>query len=182
MKAIAINGSPRINGNSDVLCDQFLKGAQEAGCETEKIQIGKAKLNPCHACYACKTTGRCIQQDDMDEILEKLIHSDVILLATPVYFYSMDAQMKTLIDRSLARYQEIKDKTFYFAITAADPNHEAMDPTIAGLKGYTTCLPGAVVKDVFYGTGAWEKGDVLGLPVMQKIYEAGKKINESRGL
>jgi multimeric flavodoxin WrbA len=176
MKVIAIQGSPRINGNSDALCDQFLKGAQEAGCETEKIQIGKEKISPCHACYACRKTGKCIQQDGMDEILDKLILADVILLSTPVYFYSMDAQMKILIDRSLARYQEIKNKTFYFALTAADPNHEAMDATISGLKGYTTCLPGAVVKEVFYGTGAWEKGDILGLPVMKKIYEAGKKL------
>lgn len=176
MKVIAISGSPRTNGNSDVLCDQFLKGAQESGCEIEKIKIGKVKLSPCHACYACRKTGRCVQKDGMDEILEKLIQADVILLTTPVYFYSMDAQMKILIDRSLARYQEIKNKTFYFAVTAADPTHEAMEPTIAGLKGYTTCLPGAVVKEVFYGTGAWEKGDILELPVMDKIYEAGKRL------
>lgn len=176
MKVIAVSGSPRTNGNSDALCNQFLKGAQEAGCETEKIQIGKAKINTCHACYACRETGRCVQQDDMEVILEKIIQADVILLATPVYFYSMDAQMKILIDRSLARYREIEDKIFYFAITAADPSHEAMESTIAGLKGYTTCLPGAVVKDIFYGTGTWEKGDILGLPVMEKIFEAGKSL------
>lgn len=176
MKVIAVSGSPRTNGNSEVLCDEFLKGAQEAGCETEKIQIGKTKISPCHACYACRETGRCVQNDGMNEILEKIIQADVILLATPVYFYSMDAQMKIFIDRSLARYQEIKDKTFYFAVTAADPTHEAMEPTIAGLNGYTACLPGAVVKDVFYGTGAWEKGDILELPVMKKIFQAGKSL------
>jgi len=132
MKVIAISGSPRISGNSDVLCDEFLKGAKEAGCEVEKVSLAKIKLSPCIACYACGKTSKCIQKDGMEEVLEKLIQSDVILLATPVYFYSMDAQMKMFIDRSLPRYQEIKNKDFYFAVTAADPNHEAMAPTIAG--------------------------------------------------
>jgi hypothetical protein len=76
----------------------------------------------------------------------------------------------------LPRYKEIKNKTFYFAITEADPMHEAIEPTLAGLKGYIDCLPGAVGKDIFYGTGAWEKGDILGLPVMNNIFEAGKNI------
>lgn len=176
MKVIVINGSPRTGGNCDALCDMFLKGAKEAGCETEKVNLANLKLSPCTACYACRKTGKCIQKDGMDELLEKLIQSDVILLATPVYFYSMDAQMKMFIDRCLPRYQEIKDKDFYFSVTAADPNHDAMDPTIAGFRGYTACLPGAKEKDVFYGTGAWEKGDILGLPVMDKVYEAGKNL------
>jgi len=84
--------------------------------------------------------------------------------------------MKMFIDRCLPRYQEIKNKDFYFALTATDPNHEAMEPTIAGFRGYTACLPGAKEKNVFYGTGAWEKGDILGLPVMQKVYEAGRNV------
>ena len=69
----------------------------------------------------------------------------------------INGQMKIFIDRCLPRYQEIKNKDFYFALTAADPNHEAMEPTIAGFRGYTACLPGAKEKNVFYGTGAWEK-------------------------
>lgn len=176
MKVIIISGSPRIGGNSDVLCDEFLKGAKEAGCEAEKISLAKIELRPCIACYACGKTGKCIQKDGMEEILEKLIQSDVIFLATPVYFYSMNAQMKMFIDRSLPRYQEIKNKDFYFAVTAADPNHEAMEATIAGFRGYIACLPGAKEKNVFYGTGAWQKGDILGLPVRKKVYEAGKNI------
>ena len=83
MKVIAISGSPRLGGNSDVLCDEFLKGAKEAECEVEKISLTKIKLSPCCACYACGKTGKCIQKDGMEEVLEKLIQSDVILLATP---------------------------------------------------------------------------------------------------
>lgn len=176
MKVIAISGSPRIGGNSDLLCDEFLKGAKEKGNEIEKINLGKCNIRPCKACYKCKDNGTCAIEDDMKKILEKLILADVIVLATPVYFYSMDAQMKIFIDRCLARYLEIKNKKFYFAITAADPDHNAMEATIGGLKGYTDCLPNAQVIDILYGTGAWDKGDILKLPVLKQAYESGKNI------
>ena len=176
MKVLVISGSPRIDGNSDVLCDQFIKGAKQAGHETDKINLSKKKLSPCFACYSCRNDGVCIQKDDMAEILEKLVSADIIVLSTPVYFYSMDAQMKMFIDRCIPRYREIKNKDFYFIITAADPQHEAIDGTMEGFRGYTRCLPGAKEKGIIYGTGAWEKGDILGLPVMQEAYEMGKSI------
>lgn len=176
MKVLAVSASPRIEGNSDLLCEQFLKGAKEAGNETEKINLAKIRITPCTACYGCRKTGRCVQKDGMDEMLAELIQSDVILLATPVYFYSMDAQMKIFIDRCLPRYQEIRNKDFYFAVVAADSRREAMEPALAGFRGYISCLPGAKEKGIFYGTGAWEKGDILGLPVMQTVYEVGKRL------
>ncbi len=176
MKVIAISASPRIGGNSDMLCDQFLKGAEESGHETEKINFGRMKVSPCTACYACRSNHICVQKDGMEEILKKLIAADVIVLATPVYFYSMDAQMKIFIDRCLPRYQEIKDKSFYYIITAADPQQTAADETIAGLRGYLRCLPGANEKGIIFGVGAWDKGDIIGLPAMREAYEAGKNI------
>jgi multimeric flavodoxin WrbA len=135
MKILAISASPRKGGNSDVLCDQFLKGAGEAGHETEKISLSDKRLNPCTGCYGCGKTNACVIQDDMAEILQKLIEADVVVLATPVYFYSMDAQMKMMIDRCLPRYKEITNKEFYLIVTAADPQHSAADETIAGLRG-----------------------------------------------
>lgn len=176
MKVLAISASPRKGGNSDVLCDQFLKGASEAGHETEKIQLGNKNITPCVGCYGCRSNHSCVKKDDMKEILQKLIEADVIVLATPVYFYSMDAQMKIMIDRCLPRYQEIRNKDFYYIITAADPEHSAADETIAGLRGYLRCLPGAKEKGIIYGTGTWEKGDVLKHPAMEEAYKAGKGI------
>lgn len=176
MKVIAISASPRSGGNSDVLCDQFLKGAGEAGHETEKISIGSKDIHPCMACYGCRKTKACVRKDDMEEILEKLIAADIIVLATPVYFYSMNAQMKAFIDRCLPRYQEMKDKAFYYIVTAADPQHSAAEETIAGLRGYLRCLPGAQEKGIIYGTGTWDKDDVYRHPAFEKAYEAGKNI------
>ena len=100
----------------------------------------------------------------MDELLDKVIGADVIVLAVPVYFYSMAAQMKVFIDRCFARYTEIKNKQFYFIVTAADPQRSAAEETIAGLRGFLRYLPGAEEKGVVYGTGAWDKGDSLRHP------------------
>jgi multimeric flavodoxin WrbA len=176
MKILAISASPRKGGNSDVLCDQFLKGAGEAGHQTEKIRLSDKRISPCIGCYGCRRTKTCIQKDDMTEILQKLIEADVIVLSTPVYFYSMDAQMKMMIDRCLPRYQEIINKEFYLIVTAADDEHSAADETIAGLRGYLRCLPGAKEKEIIYGTGAWEKGDIYRHPAFEEAYEIGKNI------
>lgn len=102
---LLLAGSSRKDGNSDILCDQFIMGAEEAGHYTEKVYIKDYKINYCIACYACKrNSGICIHKDDMVEITQKMIAADVIVLATPVYFYSMDAQLKALIDRCYARF------------------------------------------------------------------------------
>lgn len=174
MKVLAICASPRKGGNSDVLCDQFLKGAAEGGNLTKKINLAEKRISPCVACYGCTKSHCCVKKDDMEGILQELIDADVIVLATPVYFYSMDAQMKMMIDRCLPRYREIKDKEFYYIITAADPEHSAADETIAGLRGYLRCLPGAKEKGIVFGTGTWDKGDVFRHPAFEKAYEMGR--------
>lgn len=178
MKVLAISASPRKGGNSDVLCDQLLKGAFENGNEVKKINLSDLKLSPCAACYGCRKSGRCVKKDDMEQVLNELVYADVIVLATPVYFYSMDAQMKIMIDRCLSRYQEIRNKDFYYIITAADPEYSAADETIAGLRGYLRCLPGAKEKGIIYGTGTWNKGDVYQHPSFEKAYKMGKTIGE----
>lgn len=176
MKVLAICGSPRMKGNCDVLCDQFLKGAQRSNHEVEKIRLSDYHIQPCLACYGCKKTKKCVVKDDMDIILTKMIDADVIVLATPVYFYSMSAQMKMMIDRCLPRYMEIKNKQFYFIVTAADPINDAAKTTIEGLRGFLRCLPNAIEKDIIYGMGAWDKGDIFTLPAIDKAYELGCKV------
>jgi len=122
-KILILSSSPRKGGNSDTLCNQFIKGATEAGHTAEKIYVHEQQIGFCKACYACKKDGVCIQKDDMVTILDEMIEADVIALATPVYFYSMNGQMKTLIDRTLPRYYtdvKISNKDFYFIATAAE--------------------------------------------------------------
>ena len=173
-KILVLSSSFRKGGNSDTLCDQFVKGAVEAGHQVEKIFINDKKIGYCHGCGVCNTTHKCVLHDDMAEILEKMIAADVIVMATPVYFYTMDAQMKTLIDRCVARYTEISNKAFYFIATAADGEKRSLERTIEGFRGFLYCLEGAREKGIVYGSGAWKKGDIKESPALNEAYEMGR--------
>lgn len=171
-KILVISGSPRKGGNSDILCNEFIKGAQESEHTAEKVYLKDKKIGFCTGCHGCTESHECVQKDDMTEILEKMVLADVVVLATPVYFYMMDAQMKVMIDRTLPRFTQITNKDFYFIATAAD-SKESIQRTMDGLSGYTDNLPGAQVKKMIYGAGAWQKGDISSKVSMQEAYEAG---------
>ncbi len=175
-KILIISGSPRIHGNSDILCDEFKRGALEAGHEVEKINLGTKKINYCLGCGVCNATGKCVQKDDMAEILQKMVEADVIVLASPVYFYAMNGQMKTFIDRTVPQYTKISDKDFYFIITAADTMQKHMGKVIEGFRGFTAdCLDNAHEKGIVYGLGAWQKGEIEhNQEAMLQAYEFGK--------
>ncbi|MGE5174383.1 MAG: flavodoxin family protein [Betaproteobacteria bacterium] len=176
-KVLILSASPRKGGNSDLLCDQFLRGAKEAGNQAEKIFLRDKKINYCTGCGSCQENGgKCGQKDDMAKILEKMVSADVIVMATPVYFYTMNAQMKTLIDRTCARYAEIKNKDFYFIVAAADTSKRAMGRTLDGFRAFTSCLTRPKEKGIIYGTGAGQKGDIKGSKAMKEAYEMGKMV------
>ena len=175
-KVLILSSSPRKKGNSNALCDRFMEGAVEAGHQVEKVVLAEKKINYCTACYACQKTGRCAQKDDMASILDSMVAADAIVMATPVYFYTMCAQMKTVIDRTVARYTKIANKDFYFIVTAADSNKAALEPTIEGFRAFTSCLTRAKEKGIVYGAGAWEIGDILESRAMKQAYEMGKAL------
>ena len=176
MNILVISSSPRKNGNSDVLCDRLIEGARESGHQTEKIRLDGLNISPCRACNGCVKNHKCIIKDDVAPVIEKMIAADTIVLATPVYFYSLCAQLKIFIDRCYARYTEIKNKKFVFIVTAADPQHKAAAETLDSLRGFIRCLPGAEEKAVIYGTGTWDKGDVYNHPSYEEAYKSGKEI------
>ncbi|MGZ7109643.1 MAG: flavodoxin family protein [Methanobacterium sp.] len=176
-KILVLSSSPRKGGNSDMLCDQFMLGAKEAGHQSEKIFLRDKEINYCVACDECKENdNKCVQNDDMAEVLEKMIAADVIVMATPVYFYTMNGQMKTLIDRTYPRYLEINNKEIYLIATAANPSKQAMERTIDGFRAFTSLLNGAKEKGIIYGTGAWNIGDIIGSKAMEEAYEMGKAV------
>ena len=172
-KVLIISSSPRKNGNSDLLCDEFLKGALEAGHKAKKISLCDKKIKCCKACDVCQKGKPCVIDDDMEKILQKMIGADVIVLATPVYFYTMSAQLKTLIDRTYAQYIEIIDKEFYFILTAADEEERNMQRAIESLRAFTFCLTGAKEKGIICATGIWKKGDVKDSKYMKMAFERG---------
>ena len=176
-KVLILSGSPRKGGNSDLLCDEFLRGALEAGHEAEKVFVRSRKVAPCMACYYCKDHGgACAIKDDMAELLDRMQAADVIVMASPVYFYSIDAQMKAVIDRSVARWTNIPNKEFYYIMTSAEDSDTVMNCTLECFRGFAACLEGSVEKGVIYGKGVYEKGSVKDKPVMRQAYEMGKAV------
>ena len=176
-KILVLSASPRRGGNSDLLCDQFILGAKESGNQVEKIFLRDKEINYCLACDACQGNGgNCVQKDDIAEVLDKIIAADVIVMATPVYFYTMNGQMKTLIDRTYSRYLAINNKEIYFIATAADSRKQAMERTLEGFRGFTSCLSEAKEKGIIYGTGTWNMGDINESIAMKQAYEMGKVI------
>ncbi len=175
-KVLVLSASPRKGGNSDLLCDQFVQGAKEAGHQVEKIFLRDKKINYCTGCGACQKNSKCVQKDDMAEILDKMVAVDVIVMATPVYFYSMNGQLKTLIDRTVPRYSEISNKEMYFIMAAAVNNNSALERTLEGLRGFTSCLSDPSERGVIYGTGAWKIGDIKGSKAMIQAYDMGKNV------
>ena len=174
-QVVIISGSPRNGGNSDTLCCEFQKGCEVAGHRVTKINLRDSQIHFCTACYACKKLGHCVQKDDAPAILQEMAKADVIVLATPVYFYSMAGQVKTLIDRCLSCGAALAGKEFYF-IAAAAAGKAEMERTIDALRGFTDCLPNAEVKGVIYGAGAWQLGEIQGNPAMEEAYQMGKRI------
>ena len=172
---LIISASPRRKGNSDYLCDRFREGALEAGHEVEKIFFRDKKINYCYSCGACYSTKKCIQKDDMAEVLDKMVKADVLVFATPVYFYTMDAQLKTLIDRTVPRYTELKGKAYLIA-TLADEDRSSMAGTVAAFQGFMDCLGQVDSGGMIVGYGAWNTGDIIGNPAVEEAYQAGKNV------
>ncbi|MDR3141434.1 MAG: flavodoxin family protein [Tannerellaceae bacterium] len=172
-KILIISASPRKSGNSDLLCDQFTLGAWESGHNVEKIFLRSEKIKYCIGCGNCIETGKCVQKDSMNEILTKMVDADVLVFATPVYFYAMNGQLKTFIDRTVPRYREFKGK-IYFIATCADPEQSAVEGTVSDFRGFLACATGLEEAGMIFGLGVWNVGDVVNNPAMLQAYQAGK--------
>ena len=177
-KVLILSGSPRKGGNSDILCDEFARGARKRGHEVEKVFISEKKIAPCLGCYYCKDHGgKCVYDDDMAELLQKIIDCNVLVLSSPVYFYAICAQLKIVIDRTVARWTELENKNLYYIMTSADDESDTMDGTLACFHGFAMCINGYEEKGTLYGRGVHEKGEVKNRPeLMQIAYEMGESV------
>lgn len=171
---LIISSSPRKNGNSDLLCQEFARGATESGNKVEYVRLTEKKINYCIGCYTCTKLGKCFQNDDMNELAQKMEQADVILLATPVYFYSMCGQMKVFLDRLVQNYTKIHSDIYIF-VTAWDSDKSMLNMTAEAIRGATRdCYENCPEKGVILAGGFSEKGTILGSKEMQTAYEMGK--------
>ena len=176
-KVLILEGSARPNGNSCILSNEFARGAEEVGHSVEKVQISRKKLSGCLGCNACyRNGGTCVQKDDMEEIRAKMLDADIIVLASPIYFYSMTAQMKTVIDRTYAFFNQLAGKTFYFIVTCAATDASFTETMLASLRGFTCCVPEAKEGGVVLGIGAMEAGEIRKSDAMQQAYQMGQNV------
>ena len=171
---VIISSSPRRDGNSETLARQFFQGAVDAGHEVNFFCLRDLDLGYCKACYACAKTGKCCQKDQMNEIAPFLLAADVIVFATPVYFYTMSGQMKVFVDRLVPWYTQIH-ADIYLMCTAADEDKKLLKLTIESLRGCTRdCLEQCTEKGVIIAGGVYEKGEIAGRPELKKAYKMGR--------
>lgn len=177
---LVISTSLRTGSNSDQLADEFIKGAQEGGNMVEKVMLRDTSMSFCTGCLACQKSknGHCVNRDDADRIVEKMVKADVIVFATPIYFYEMSGQMKTLLDRTNPIFPityEYRD--IYLLATAAEADTSALDGAIKGLTGWIECFEQANLKGVLYGVGVDEQNAIRNhLEHLDTAFQMGKAI------
>lgn len=175
-KVLIISSTLRANGNSEYLCKQFQTGAEEVGSEVKYITLKEKNINYCIGCYACRTLGKCFQNDDMESIIEEIIKADIIVFGTPIYFYNISGQLKTLIDRILPKYKEVKNKDIYLISSCAENEKEAIQGAINSIQSFIDCVTDVSLKGIIYGVDLHKPGDAQISSISKDAYEMGKKI------
>ena len=176
---LILMGSPRKNGNTSILCDEFASGAEEAGHRVEKINVADKTIKGCLGCNGCQRNGgKCIQKDDMSELYEKILSADVVVLASPIYYYTWAAQLKAVIDRTYALLSTMHNKVFYLISTCMSPDESWCKMMIDGFRNYLACYDETVTEGGYlFGFETGEPGDVKkAISTMQRAYEMGRAV------
>lgn len=171
---LILSTSPRKGGNSETLADAFSRGAQEAGNQVEKVTLYNKAIGFCKGCLACNQTYRCVIHDDADTITQKMHNADVIVFATPIYYYEMCGQMKTMLDRANPLYgSDYRFRDVYLLTTAAEDEESVPQRAENGLQGWIECFPKARLAGTVFAGGVDAVGTIKGHPALSKAYEMG---------
>ena len=175
---LIISTSLRGGSNSELLAKECAGGAEEAGNHVELLSLKGKNIQYCIGCLACLKTGKCVQKDDAPEIMEKLRRADVLVFATPIYYYEMCGQMKTLLDRMNPLYSsDYAFREVYMIATAADGGDTTFEKAYNGLRGWVDCFPKAKLCGLVAGEEISDPKDAVNHPdVMEKAYELGKAL------
>ena len=160
-----------------MLADKFVEGAKAAGNDVEKISLAGKDIQFCKGCFACQKLSRCIIKDDVNDILAKVVEADVVCWATPIYYYEMSGQMKTLIDRMNALYPlDYKFRDVYLLTTAAEDEEETPKRAEAGLTGWIDCFPKSRLIGTLFCGGVNDPREIEGNAKLQEAFELGKAV------
>jgi multimeric flavodoxin WrbA len=183
MRVLGIMGSPRLKGNTALLLDEALKGARSQDAEVKKIIVCKLKIEPCQECYACRKSGICSIRDDMDSVYSQLLESDAIIIASPIFFCGLPAQLKAIIDRCQAlwvrKYELNQDpgaRRGAFIGVGATKGPKLFEGSILTIK-YFFKTTGATYSEELLVRGVDKIGEICQQPqALADAFELGKRI------
>ena len=176
-KVLVISTSPRKGGNSETLADEFIRGAREAGNDVEKVTLYDKDIRFCKGCLVCQNTQRCVIHDDADTTVQNMLTADVIVFATPIYYYGMCGQMKTLLDRANPLFSaDYRFRDIYLLAAAAEEDGHTVDGAVTGLQGWIDCFEKVRLAGTVFAGGVTAVGEIQNHPALKQAYELGKNM------
>jgi len=188
IRVLGLFGSPRRGGNTEILLEEALKGAEKEGAKVERLYLSDFTLTPCKECHGCDRTGNCVILDDMQKIYPRLLEADIVILASPIFFYGVTAWAKALIDRSQAFWarkyllkdpslgKEGKKRKGFFISVGATKGPRVFDGAVLTVKYFFDVLNAEYVGDLVF-RGVEAKGDIFKHPeALPQAFEAGKRL------
>ena len=176
-KVLLISTSPRLNSNSEALAKAFAQGAQEAGHDVELISLRGKTVNFCRGCFVCQEKLRCVIRDDADLICEKALTADVLVFATPIYYYEMSGQLKTLLDRLNPLFpSDYAFRDVYLLSAAAEDEAYVPRRAVSGLEGWIDCFERARLAGTVFMGGVTSAGEAPEHPALEQAYRLGKQL------
>ena len=175
-KILIVSTSPRMNSNSEALALAFAEGAKAAGHEVDFVSLRGRTVNFCRGCFACQKTQRCVIRDDADEICQKALAADVLVFATPIYYYEMSGQLKTLLDRLNPLFPSDYAFTDVYLLTAAAEEETTVPRrAISGLEGWIECFARARLAGTVFMGGVTAAGEYPEHPALEQARLMGQK-------
>ena len=176
-KVLILSSSPRKGGNSETLAAAFAKGALEAGNLVETVHLREKNYGFCRGCLACQKLGHCVIRDDAVEVTAKMHDADVLVFATPVYYYSVSGQLKTMLDRANPLFGS--DYAFteaYLLATAAEDGRSTFDGAKKAVQGWVDCFPRCTLAGTVFAGGANGVGDIARHPALEQAQRMGRGV------
>ena len=176
-KVLVISSSLRKNSNSEQLAVSFAEGAKSAGHETEVVTLRDKEIRFCVGCLACQKTQRCFMHDDADAIREKMLHADVLVFATPIYYYEMSGILKTLLDRANPLYpSDYRFREVYALAAAAEDEEHVPEKAFSGIEGWVDCFEKAKLVGTLFCGGVTKPGEINDNAKLKEAYDMGRNI------
>ncbi len=174
-KILIVSTSPRKNSNSEALALAFADGAKEAGHEVDFISLRGKTVNFCRGCFVCQKKLRCVIRDDADEICQKALTADVLVFATPIYYYEMSGQLKTLLDRLNPLFpSDYAFQDIYLMTSAAEAEDSVPERAVSGVEGWVECFERARLAGTVFMGGVTEAGENPEHPALKEARLMGR--------